>query len=201
MLPAAPARAARLVDLPQATRGVDLSGLEVGKSATPIQSARGAPAWPEDKPRAKSGTPCAPARAVQSSAADALSLPGAHECAPRSIEQSFGVERLFATFSCSKKGARLKAALQCICFERRKSRLSSKVNLAFPKESVVSARDSCSEERAELNDLRSLTQLEQREQILIEELRQEDRGKEENSYFRPSNAFALLGFEVPTKLN
>lgn len=66
---------------------------------------------------------------------------------------------------------------------------------------MVSARDGCSEERAELNDLGSLTQLEQREQILIEELRQEDRGKEENSYFRPSNAFALLGFEVPTKLN
>src|SRR5437016_9764504 len=110
MLPAAPARAARLVDLPQATRGVDLSGLEFGKSAMPIQSARGAPAWPEDKPRAKSGTPYAPARAARSAAASAPSLPGAHECAPRSIEQSFGVERLFATFSCSKKGARLKAA-------------------------------------------------------------------------------------------
>jgi hypothetical protein len=61
--------------------------------------------------------------------------------------------------------------MQCICFDRRKSRLSSKVNLAFPKESMVSERDSCSEERAELNHLRSLTQLEQREQILIEELR------------------------------
>src|SRR5258708_21517235 len=81
-----------------------------------IQSAEEAPAWTEDRPRARSRAPCVPTVEVQSSAEGAPFLPGALECAPRNIEQNFGVENLFATSivvlleSSSSRRARLRAA-------------------------------------------------------------------------------------------